>query len=62
MRAYHVVAQFIGKLGNFTSGRIDGLGNVSFTGGNNVIPEPATLLLIGSELAALGWIRRKQTL
>lgn len=44
--------------GNFTSGRIDGSGNVSFS----VIPEPTTLLLIGSGLAALGWIRRKQTL
>ena len=43
--------------GNFTSGRIDGSGNVSFS----VIPEPATLLLIGSGLAALGWIRRRQT-
>jgi hypothetical protein len=42
--------------GNFTSGRIDGSGNTSF----NVIPEPATLLLIGSGLAALGWFRRKQ--
>lgn len=46
------------SLGNFTSGRIDGSGNVSF----NVIPEPATLLLIGSGLAALGWFRRKQYL
>jgi hypothetical protein len=44
-------------LGNFTSGRIDGSGNVSFT----PVPEPTTLLLIGSGLAALGWIRRKQT-
>jgi hypothetical protein len=44
--------------GNFTSGRIDGSGNVSFS----VIPEPATLLLIGTGLAALGWIRRKQIL
>jgi hypothetical protein len=45
------------SMGSFTSGRIDGSGNVSFT----PIPEPTTLLLIGSGLAALGWIRRKQT-
>jgi hypothetical protein len=44
------------SMGNFTSGRIDGSGNLSFT----VIPEPTTLLLIGSGLAALGWIRRRQ--
>lgn len=44
------------SMGNFTSGRVDGSGNVSFS----VIPEPATLLLIGSGLAALGWMRRKQ--
>lgn len=45
------------SMGSFTSGRIDGSGNISFT----PIPEPTTLLLIGSGLAALGWIRRKQT-
>jgi hypothetical protein len=45
------------SMGNFTSGRVDGSGNVSFT----AVPEPATLLLIGSGLAAMGWIRRKQT-
>lgn len=44
--------------GNFTSGRIDGSGNVSFS----VIPEPTSLLLIGTGLAALGWIRRRHTL
>jgi hypothetical protein len=44
------------SMGNFTSGRVDGSGNVSFS----PIPEPTTLLLIGSGLAALGWIRRKQ--
>ena len=42
--------------GNFNSGRIDGSGNLSF----NVIPEPASLLLVGSGLAALGWLRRRQ--
>ena len=45
------------SMGNFTDGRIDGSGNVSF----GVIPEPGTLLLIGSGLAALGWMRRKQS-
>lgn len=44
------------SLGNFNSGRIDGSGNFSMT----VIPEPTTLLLVGSGLAALGWIRRKR--
>ncbi|WP_447977150.1 flocculation-associated PEP-CTERM protein PepA [Candidatus Nitrospira bockiana] len=44
------------SLGSFTNGRIQGSGNLSF----NVIPEPTTLLLIGSGLAMLGWARRKQ--
>jgi hypothetical protein len=44
--------------GTFVDGRIDGSGNVSF----GVIPEPGTLLLIGSGLAALGWMRRKQSI
>jgi hypothetical protein len=44
------------SVGNFNSGRIDGSGNLSF----NVIPEPASLLLVGSGLAALGWLRRRQ--
>lgn len=42
--------------GSFNSGRIDGSGNLSF----NVVPEPASLLLVGSGLAALGWLRRKR--
>jgi hypothetical protein len=45
------------SMGNFNSGRIDGSGNLSLT--SNVIPEPTTLLLVGSGLAALGWLRRK---
>jgi hypothetical protein len=44
------------SMGNFNSGRIDGSGNLSF----NTIPEPASLLLVGSGLAALGWLRRRR--
>lgn len=44
------------SMGSFTSGRIDGSGNLSFS----VIPEPASLLLVGSGLAALGWLRRRR--
>ncbi|WP_447983995.1 flocculation-associated PEP-CTERM protein PepA [Nitrospira sp. Nam74] len=43
------------SMGNFNSGRIDGSGNLSFS----AIPEPASLLLVGSGLAALGWMRRR---
>jgi PEP-CTERM motif len=43
------------SLGSFNSGRIDGSGNLSLT----AIPEPSTLLLLGSGLAALGWFNRK---
>lgn len=43
------------SMGNFNSGRIDGSGNLSF----NAIPEPTTLLLLGSGIAALGLYRRK---
>jgi hypothetical protein len=43
------------SLDNFNSGRIDGSGNLSF----NVVPEPTSLLLLGSGLAALGWYGRK---
>jgi hypothetical protein len=50
------------SMGTFVDGRIDGSGNTSFGGQGGVIPEPGTLLLIGSGLAALGWMRRKQAL
>lgn len=50
------------SMGTFVDGRIDGSGNTSFGGQGGVIPEPGTLLLIGSGLAALGWMRRKQSL
>lgn len=43
------------SLGTFNSGRIDGSGNLSF----NVVPEPTSLLLLGSGMAALGWLRRR---
>jgi hypothetical protein len=43
------------SLGNFNSGRVDGSGNLSLT----AVPEPSTLLLLGSGMAALGWFRRK---
>jgi hypothetical protein len=43
------------SLGSFSSGRIDGSGNLSLT----AIPEPSTLLLLGSGLATLGWFRRR---
>ena len=43
------------SLNNFTSGRVDGSGNLSVT----AVPEPSALLLLGSGMAALGWFRRQ---
>jgi hypothetical protein len=44
-----------------STGTIQGSGNLSFTAGSSVIPEPTTLVLLGSGMAALGWWRRRST-
>jgi hypothetical protein len=47
-------------LGSFTGATISGSGNLQFTtAGPGVIPEPSSILLLGSGLAGLGWFRRR---
>ena len=50
------------SLQSFTGATIEGSGNLSFTaaaGPPGVIPEPSSILLLGSGLAGLGWFRRR---
>jgi len=46
------------SVGPFTGGHIVGSGNLSFTPGS-AVPEPASLVLLGSGMAALSWWRRR---